>query len=133
MSDMGKPLRQTDRAFGLMFAAVLTTFGGLAGLIFGKILTWLFAAGAGFLVAALVAPGVLLPLNRLWGAFGHRLGRCNNFVLLGLFFYLFILPVGLLFRLFGRDPLQRRIEARDGSYWQSVTRGADKENYADMF
>lgn len=133
MSDTGNPPRQTDRAFGLMFAVVLTTFGGLAWLVFDKVFPWVFAVGAGFLVVALVAPGLLLPLNRLWGAFGQRLGGFNNFILLGLFFYLFILPVGLVFRLFGRDPMQRRLDTRDRSYWQPVTRGADKENYADMF
>ena len=41
-----------------------------------------------------------------------------SFVLLGLLFYGVLTPIGLFFRLIGRDALQRRIEPERETYWQ---------------
>ncbi len=126
-------IRQSDRAFGLMFGTALIIFTLVAWLVFDTLVTWLFGLGCGFILLALVVPGLLLPLNRLWGAFAHRLGRFNNFVLLTLFYYLFVFPLGLIFKLFGRDPMQRRTDANTASYWQPVDRRASEDTYPDMF
>ena len=126
------PPRQTDRAFGLMFAVVFAAVAGVGFFIFGVVLTWAIATAAVFLVVALALSWVLLPLNRLWVAFAGRLGRFNNFLLLGIFFYLFILPAGLVMRLFN-DPLQRKIDPSAGSYWSPVGRKAEIETYRDLF
>lgn len=127
------PVRQSNRAFGLMMAVVFAAIAAAAWLVFDAPAAWPFAVAALFLACALAAPWVLLPLNRLWGGFAHRLGRFNNFLLLGLFFYLFILPVGGLLRLFGWDPMKRTPEAKSDSYWTPVERHTDPETFRDMF
>jgi hypothetical protein len=128
-----RPIRQTDRAFGLMIGAALTIFALVLLFVFDAKLPWLFGIGGALFLVGLISPGALLPLNRLWGEFAYRLGRVNNFLLLGLFYYLFIFPVGIVFKLFGRDPLQRKINNGAGSYWQPLTRKAADDNYQDMF
>ena len=130
---MTVPYKQTDRAFGLMFACVLSIFAGLLWLIFDITVVWLVVAAGIFLGLALVVPGALLPLNRAWAAFGHRLGKINNFILLGLFFYLLILPISMVFKLVGRDSMQRSIEPDAKTYWRQLERRAAKDNYPDMF
>lgn len=126
------PPRQTDRAFGLMFAIVFTIIAAVGFFVFAVILAWAVVTAALFLVIALVLPSVLLPLNRLWAAFAARLGRVNNFVLLGIFFYVFVLPAGLVMRLF-TDPMQRKIDPAAESYWSPVGRKADAGTYRDLF
>ena len=80
----------SDRAFGLMFSTVFSVIAVVGWFFFGVVLDWVII-GAGVLVAvALTQPGVLLPFNRLWGVFAERLGRVGNYLLLGLFFYLFL-------------------------------------------
>ena len=130
---MTTPLRQTDRAFGIMFAVALTVIAGIIWWLFDAFVIGLMIAAAIFLIFALVAPGILLPFNRIWSGFGHRMGRVNNFVLLSLFFYLLILPISMIFRILGRDPLQRQINPNTDTYWRPLERRADKENYPDMF
>ena len=76
---------------------------------------------------------MLLPLNRLWAVFAHRLGHVNNYLLLGLFFYVFIVPAGLILRLLGRDPMCRGFDAKAPTYWTPVTRRTDAETLRDMF
>ena len=74
-----------------------------------------------------------MPLNRLWGYFALHLGRFNNYVLLGAFFYLLIVPFGGILRLFGWDPMKRTPDAGTDSYWTPVERHADSETFRDMF
>ncbi|MCI0557030.1 MAG: SxtJ family membrane protein, partial [Nitrososphaera sp.] len=49
-------------------------------------------------------------------AIGHVLGWINSRIILGFIFYVMILPIGLIMRLFGRDPMRRRFENRASSY-----------------
>jgi hypothetical protein len=65
-------------------------------------------AGAAFAPAALVVP------NRAWRRFAHVLGWINARILLTVFFALVLTPAGVLMRLLGRDPLDRR---PTGSSW----------------
>ena len=71
-----------------------------------------------FLLLALAAPAFLGPLNRLWTKFGLLLHRIVNPVVLGLMFYIAVVPVALIMRLLGKDPLQRRFDPQADSYWQ---------------
>jgi hypothetical protein len=60
----------SDRGFGLVFAAFFALIGALA--IWKENPRWILWAGlaAMFLLIALVRPGILKPLNRLWTLLG---------------------------------------------------------------
>jgi MFS family permease len=45
------------------------------------------------------------------------IGFVLSYVLMGLIFYAVITPVGLLFRLIGRDPLERKFDLEAPTYW----------------
>ncbi len=126
-------IRQSERAFGLMFAAVLAVIALVGWLACDARLYWVMAAAGLFLVTGLAVPWVLLPLNRLWAVFARRLGQVNNYLLLGLFFYVFMVPAGLILRLLGRDPMCRGFDAKAPTYWTPVTRRTDAETLRDMF
>ncbi len=126
-------IRQSDRAFGLTFAAVFAIIGLVGWLVFEARLIWAPVAASVFLLVALAAPGILLPLNRLWARIAHRVGLFSNALLLGSFFYLFVLPLGLIIRLFGKDPMVRTIDAEAETYWTPVGRQCDRETLTDMF
>ncbi len=125
--------RQSNRGFGLMFAAVFAVLGAVGWLAFDARPYWAAAVAIAFAILALAAPGSLLPLNRLWGAFARQLGHFNNYVLLGLFFYGFVFPVGLVMRTVGSDPMHRKLEPEAKSYWRAVERHTTVETFKDMF
>lgn len=116
-----------------MFAIVLAVVFAVGWLAFGARPYWAAAAAVALAATALVCPGILLPFNRLWGRFAHRLGRVNNFLLLGLFYYLAMAPLAVVLRLFGWDPMRRRIDAGAATYWTAVSRGTSDETLRDMF
>ena len=79
------------------------------------------AIGFGAAAAALLLTGLLFPagaraFHAAWMRIAHALGAINSRIILSAAFYLALAPLGLLTRLFGRDPLDRRGPKRD-SYW----------------
>ena len=127
------PPKLSDRKFGLVFAAVFAIFTIVGWYFFDVVLRWAMISSGVFLTLALIIPGVLLPLNRFWGLLAGRIHRVVNFTLLAAFFYLLVLPFGLVMRLFGRDAMNRMPAPKAGSYWQPVTRHTDETTLPDMF
>jgi len=106
------------RRFGLIFGLIITTIFGiifplLSGTGFVPI-PWV--VGSVFLVWALVAPRTIRPFYRLWMRFGFFMSAIMNRLILGIVFYLLILPFGIVLRLRGLDPLNRKWSATSISY-----------------
>lgn len=59
---------------------------------------------------------LLKALYKAWMKFAHALGWVNTRIILSLVYFLIFTPIALIFRLIGKDPLERRFEAVD-SYW----------------
>ncbi len=107
----------SDRTFGLVFAALFAVIGLWPLLSGAGVRIWALAIAGLFLALALVKPGLLSPLNRLWTQFGLLLHKVVNPLVMGLLFYLTVTPIGLLMRLMGKDPLGRRFDRSVESYW----------------
>jgi len=78
---------------------------------------WALPLSVIFLLAALIAPAVLAPLNRVWTALGALLHKITNPIILGVFFYLVFTPFGFVLRLFGKDFLRLTWVLDAESYW----------------
>lgn len=75
-----------------------------------------FLISLSFLVAAVIAPGILRPLNVFWMWVGVSLGKIMNPIIMGFLFFLIISPIAIIWRLCGRDELQLKMSTR-ASYW----------------
>jgi hypothetical protein len=124
----------SNRAFGVVFAAV---FGLIAfwPLFYGGALRWWAAVGCGaFLAAAFVFPRSLAPLNRLWLKFGLALHRVVSPVVLGIMFFLVVTPTGFLMRALGKTPLRLSFDKSTESYWiERRPPGPPPESLRDQF
>ena len=90
------------------------------------------AIGALLVVAAALRPSSLAPLSRVWMRIGGALGWFNSRVLLTLIFVVIFAPFGLVARLFGKDPLDRRPGA--ASRWSKYPeRYLDPKHYERMY
>jgi len=56
-------------------------------------------------------------LNQGWIKLGLLLGRIVNPIVMGLLFFVVVIPTGLIFRLLGKDSLRLSLDATAGSYW----------------
>ena len=107
----------SDRSFGFTFAGFFLLVGLWPLARGGPVRAWAFVVSAIFLMAALVRPGLLAPLARLWLRVGLVLHRVVNPLVLGVMFYGVITPFGLAMRGAGRDPLRKRFDPLAQSYW----------------
>jgi hypothetical protein len=107
----------TDRGFGLVFAGFFAILSALSWWNEHTGWHWMLPLAAAFLAVALIYPRVLAPLNRLWLKFGLLLYKVMNPLILGLLFFVTIMPIGLVMRLFGKDFLRLKLDRAAPSYW----------------
>jgi hypothetical protein len=124
----------SDRSFGLVFAGLFALLGTLSLYRGGTGWYYCFPLAALIVMLAYAAPGMLAPLNRLWAKFGHLLHMLISPLLLGVVFYLCIVPIGWLMRLSGKDPMRRKFEPAAKSYWIVRTPpGPSPETFKNQF
>ncbi|MDH3314189.1 MAG: SxtJ family membrane protein [Gammaproteobacteria bacterium] len=107
----------SDRSFGLVFAGVFLLIAAWP-LWYGATPRW-WAAGiaAVFAVVAVMRPALLAGLNRLWIKLGVLLGKVVSPIALGILFYGVVVPIGVVMRLTGKDPLRLKLDSGADSYW----------------
>ena len=94
----------------------------------------LFIIALAFLLLALVAPKLLEPVEAAWMACARVLGAINTRIIMGFLYLIFIVPLGLIFRVFGRDEMKRRRIAGSTSNWEDYrARQRDVRHYENMF
>ena len=115
MSDPGRL-----RKFGLIMAAAFAVVTAL--LLLRGVGAWPYTAGiAGFfLLAGLLLPGLLGPVEWVWMKFAHVLGFVVTNVLLTLVFFIGVTLTGLVMRLLGKDPLGLGSSGDRDTYWHEV-------------
>ena len=105
------------------------TTGAIVAVLFGGLLPWLFDFNyplwpwiffAVFALLALIFPLALQPVYLLWMRFGLVMNWINTRLILGILFYGMFLPIGLFFKLIGRDPMHRKFDEKLSSYRNSV-------------
>jgi len=117
-STTATPDRQELRKFGFVFATGLVL---IFGLFFPWVLEkpspyWPWIVAAVFAGSALILPQILKPVFLLWMKIGHALGWINTRIILGVVFFIIFAPVALLMRLFGNDPMHRRLDQTASTY-----------------
>jgi len=122
------------RRFGFVTGAMVVG-------LFGLVLPWLFdrpypvwpwvLAGLLWLGSLLCLPAIR-PVYRIWMRIGLVLGWVNTWLILGLIFFVVVVPMGLSMRLFGRDPMARRFDA-DAETYRVKSANLSKDNLTRPF
>lgn len=107
----------SDQAFGWVFAAFFSIVGCWPLWHGEGVRIWALFIAAGFALIAMTKPSWLAPLNRQWTRFGLLLHKIVNPLVLGVIFVLTIVPIGLLLRALGKDPLRLKRQPTATSYW----------------
>jgi len=124
-------LRPTDRdlrqfgfialgAFGLLGLLMYAQWLPLAGRLgwTGPIIAYvLWALGGVSAVLSLLAPRANRALYVVLTLVAFPIGWVISHVIMAVVFFGLLTPVGLFFRLIGRDPLQRRFDPQMRTYW----------------
>jgi hypothetical protein len=107
----------SDRSFGLVFAVAFAVVGAWP-LFDGRLPRfWALATGGLFLLVATFAPWLLRPLNAVWIRVGALLHRVVTPVVMGIVFFLAVVPIALIMRALAKDPLRLRRNRDAKTYW----------------
>ncbi len=108
-----------ERSFGLTVGGILLLIAAWRSWPDGPaaIEAVLIAIGLGLIGFGLLRPAVLAPLNRAWMRLGLLLSKVASPVALFLVYATTIVPIGLLRRALGHDPLRLKFDRNADSYW----------------
>ncbi len=114
------PNRKELRKFGIIFLIASTLIALLLYLLKGLGIQWMaviFAVGFVIFLSSVlslkVTRGIYLGLILLT----LPIGLVVSFTLMAIFYFLLLMPIGLIFRLIGRDALGRKFDSTVDSYW----------------
>jgi len=84
--------------------------------------------GAALILAGLLAPTALSPVNRAWMGLAHLLSKVTTPIFMGLVYFVVLTPISLGMRLMGKNPL---VHKEQGSgFW--FDRGSERPEPARM-
>jgi len=122
------------RKFGLTVGGVFVLLGVLFLLRHKPSYPFLLGVGATLVVFGAAWPGVLKYIYIAWMALAFTLGFVMSNVILTLFFFLLVTPIGLFARLFGKDFLSRKLDRQAATYWIPCARETKAaESYERQF
>lgn len=123
------------RKFGFLVGGVFALLGLWCLLRHKPIYPLLLAPAIPLLLLGAVRPRSLRLIYLGWMAMAFTLGAIVSTLLLAVFFYLVITPVGLLARGFGRDFLSRKLDRQAGTYWmpRGVSSPKKKSDYERQY
>jgi hypothetical protein len=124
-----------ERNFGLLVGLVFSALGGW-WLIRGKfqsLASVVLGVGAVLVILGVSFPRALVIPNRLWMKLAEALSFVMTRVILALVFFLVAMPIGLMRKMVGGDPLNRRAAPTE-SYWRPyLERQTDRRHYEKMY
>ena len=105
------------RNFGLLVGGIFTVIGLWPMLYRGEPLRlWAAVIGSVLILCGGLVPTWLAPIHRAWMWVGHVLGWINTRILLGVIFYGLITPIGIVFRLLGKDTMRQAFSDTSSTY-----------------
>ena len=106
------------REFGLLIGGLIAVLFGLLipGLRHHSIPWWPWIVGGVMGGLGLAAPRTLNPVYHAWMRFGLILNAIETPIVLGIVFYLIVLPMGMIKRLWGEDSMQRKLQGDRETY-----------------
>ena len=78
-------------------------------------------------------PGLGRWVYVVWMGLGLALGRVTSPIILGVVWVALFVPMGLVFRLMGRDSMKRKFPMEDGPLWEAHVPSKDIRSYFRQF
>jgi hypothetical protein len=121
--------------FGLLWFLFFSILGGMAWWRTGSLVTagWFWAIGTLVPALGLVWPEVLRIVYVLASYTTFPIGFVISYIILVVVYYLVLTPIGLIMRLTGYDPMQRRFDRGAKTYWSPREQDETTEQYFRQF
>ncbi len=78
---------------------------------------YLCAAGLVIFILSRISTKLVKPFYLLLYAIALPIGLILTHILMAIFYFIILTPIGLVFRLIRRDPMQRKFDSHTKTYW----------------
>mgnify|MGYP001023485822 FL=1 len=112
-----KKKKNTNRSFGILFFIVFSIISIWPILSGNELRLWSFIVAIIFLIMGITKSRFLTPFNIAWIKFGELLGVIISPLIMGLVYFLVVLPIGILMRVLGKDLLSLKFNKNIETYW----------------
>jgi len=130
------PKRKQLRSFGIIALIVTAIISLLLYVLKGVEIQWalaIFAVGLIIFLSSIISLRLTRVIYVVLMAVTFPIGLVVSFTLLAAFYFLLLAPLGLIFRIIGRDALCRKFDATAVSYWLSRQPPESPEQYFRQF
>jgi len=106
------------RQFGTSLAAILVILGAI-NFLKGRMgwYPWFFGLSFIVILLVLISPKSLRPIHIVFTKIAHAIGWFNTRAVLIIIYYILVTPTAIIMKIFGKDPLNRKICKNESSYW----------------
>ena len=129
------PTRRQLTVFGLLWLAFFGVLGATSWCKTGSFATAcaFWAIGTTIPAIGLVRPATLLIFYLIASYATFPIGFVLSYVILAVVYYLVLTPIGIVLRLTGKDPMQRRFDRSAKTYWTTREAEDTSERYFKQF
>ncbi len=129
------PNEKTLKRFGLISLFAFVPVGALAWWVWHlpTLAIVLPIAGAAIWLLSMIHPPTVRYVYVGMSLLGYPIGFVVSHVILAAVYFLMFTPLALIFKLVGRDVLQRRLDPQSNTYWQPRPTRTDPAAYYRQF
>tara|TARA_B100000963_G_scaffold355235_1_gene373087 strand:- start:118 stop:501 length:384 start_codon:yes stop_codon:yes gene_type:complete len=109
--------KNSNRSFGLLFFIVFLIIGLWPLLNSNNVNIVFLIFSIPFLILGILNSSFLTPLNNAWIKLGELLGKIIAPIIMFLIYFIFLTPISIFVRIFGKDLLGLKISKKSESYW----------------
>ena len=113
-----KESKKDLRKFGLTVGIVLLMIFVILFILDKSSYVYFGIIGGVLVLAGILFPSVLKPVNKVWMTLALILGWFMSRVILTILFYLVLTPIGFIAKIFGKRFLSLNIDQEEKSYWE---------------
>lgn len=106
------------RQFGITLSLILILLGAIHFVRHRMVISqWFFSIGLIVLCLSALKPVLLRSVYAVFLKIAHAIGWFNTRVILIVIFFVVVTPISVIIRIFGKDPLNRKIDKGAPTYW----------------
>ena len=109
--------KENNKSFGILFFIIFLLIALWPLINSQPIRLWALGIASIFLVLGIINSKILTPVKKSWIKFGEILGLIIAPMVMALVYFIFLTPISLILRLFGKDLLGIKVNKKIDSYW----------------
>ena len=109
--------KENNKSFGILFFIIFLLIALWPLINSQSIRLWALGIASIFLVLGIINSKILTPVKKSWIKFGEILGLIIAPMVMALVYFIFLTPISLILRLFGKDLLGIKFDKKIDSYW----------------